>query len=189
MWDPGQWCQAVGSPAEASRGNSPRHQIIFCEVCENSGDSLWARATDDQSWPQASSWNFLMLFNLWILHFSLPDEQFSLAGKSLGYIGYRHFKLPHCLLTPLVQVHRSFSTYCCYWHLFVLSMFPFFINLWFDSYPFVHLVAESEAIIINVLLFIWSTLQILHCDNSTTRITVPLRLTTRQPMLSSCFAS
>ena len=94
-----------------------------------------------------------MLFNLWILHFSLPDEQFSLAGKSLGYIGYSHFKLPHCLL-KLKARYIGLSLNCCYWYLFVLSMFLFFINLWFDSYPFVHLVAESEAIIIDVLLFI-----------------------------------
>ena len=39
-----------------------------------------------------------MLFNLWILHFSLPDKRSSLAGKSLGYVGYQHFELPQCLL-------------------------------------------------------------------------------------------
>lgn len=77
---PGSWkCVRI-----KQRGSSPRHQNIFCWVCEGSGVSLALRATDGQSWPQASSWNFLMLFNLWMPYLSLPDWWSFLAEKSLG---------------------------------------------------------------------------------------------------------
>lgn len=100
-----------------------------------------------QSWPQALSWNFLILFDLWIPHFSLPDQRSFLAVKSLGSSLFelsqclRRLKFKYIRLSPWMA---ALGVVLLRPHLFLID----FLFVWLLLFPALTYVAKAKYFMI-----------------------------------------